>query len=242
MKVLFILGLIMTVSWGFSITHNKDNSVEFVADPNPDSPLSIMMKGMINPEDDSQNDVMAFLRLAEELIPLAGSEMEDTGDGKGSNLKFTRYWCYGGTGEAFSLCVYGYAELKIGWRVYPDGDMGNFNLTYVPYAYLRAGGNASASSYPAEVAYGLYFSITEIEVPLNFLLGSSQICYSATFNKFPTALYTVVNANLLECYRSIPDRTNWMCGRVEGAGFRHLEYSFDAGLVINLLPYTCINF
>ena len=242
MKVLFILGLILAVSFAFSVTHNEDKNVEFVADPNPDSPLSIMMKGVFNRDDQSESDVTAFLRLAEELIPVASSKLQDIKDGKTGGLTLTEYWCNAPIGSAFRICLYGYVELYVGWRVYPEGTGNTFNLTYVPFAYLRAGGNASASSYPAEVGYGLYFSITEIEVPLNFLIGSSQVCYAARFDKFPTALYTVVNANLLECWRSIPDRTDWACKRVEGSGFRHLEYAFDAGLTIDLLPYTCINF
>ena len=240
MKVLFIIALLASVSLAYDVSHTPEGNIEFMADPNPDSPLSIMMKGIINPEDETKSDVTAFFRLAEELIPLAGASV--SGDGQEGKLGLTRYWCYGGTGQAFSLCVYGYAELYVGWKVRQFGEAGTYNLTYVPFAYLRAGGNASASSYPAEVAYGLYFSIVEVELPVQLLLGSNQICYAARFEKFPTALYTVINANLLECERSIPDRTPWACARIEGAGFRHLEYAFDAGLRIDLLPYTCINF
>ena len=239
MRVLFILALLFCVSWTYSVSHTPEGEIEFMADPNPDSPLSIMMKGIINPEDETKNDVKTFFRLAEELIPMASASVGDGNEGK---LGLTRYWCYGGTGQAFSLCVYGYAELYVGWKVRQFGESGSYNLTYVPFAYLRAGGNGSVSSYPAEVAYGVYFSITEVELPVNLLLASNQICYSARFDKFPTALYTVINANLLQCERSIPDRTPWACERIEGAGFRHLEYAFDAGLRIDLLPYTCINF
>ena len=223
----------------FAISKNDaDGLIPFSFDPNPDSPMSLLMRGTVNPNDASQNEMTTFLRLAQQLIPLAESTMSDKQDG---SLKLTRYWCYGGTGQAFSFCVYGYAELYVGWKVSQVGTS-SYNLTYTPYAYLRAGGNASASSYPAEVAYGVYFSIAEVEAPINFFISQTQVCWSAKAQKFPTALYTVFNANLLQCERSIPDQTPWKCQRLEGTGFRHLEYAFDAGMVINFLPYTCINF
>ena len=239
MKVLLILALIALTAMPMSISKNTDGNVEFVSDPNPNSPLSFMLKGILNPEDSTQNDVRAFFRLAEQLIPVAESLMGKEND---EGLKLTRYWCYGSTGQAFSFCVYGWAELYIGWRINQVGETGGYNLTYVPYAYLRAGGNATVSSYPAEAAYGLYFSIAEVEAPFNFLVGSTQVCTGAKFNKFPTGLYTTINANLLQCQRSVPDMTPWVCTKIYGTGFRHLEYFFDAGLSYNLIPYTCINF
>ena len=237
MKGYIILALMLAAS--FAATENEAGSlINFNFDPNPESPMSLLMRGTIDPVNQEKSEMTTFLRLAQQLIPLAESAVSDEHDG---GLKLTRFWCYGGTGEAFSLCVFGYAELVIGWKVSQIGDLA-YNLTYTPYTYLTAGGNATAGSYPAEVAYGVFFSITEIEIPTNILLSSSQVCWSSKFVKYPTALYTVFNANLLQCQRSIPDMTPWGCQRIEGAGFRHLEYSFDFGATYDLLEYSCFNF
>ena len=145
-------------------------------------------------------------------------------------------------GEALSICFYGSAELWIGWRVSQLGVTGSYNVTYTPYTWFRAGGNASAASYPAEVSYGGYISIVDIKVPVNLLLAQTQICYSARFAMEPTEAYTAISANLLQCQRSIPDMTPFTCEKVNGAEFRHLEFEFTTGQYFNILPYTCSNF
>ena len=238
MKII-ILALLIAVAFTASVAE-KNGKLHFEADSNPELPFGLTMKGLINPLNEAENNLETFFRLAGELIPLAQSSMNDK---QASNLQYSRQWCFGGgAGAAFSTCVNLNAELWVGWRVNLLGATGSFNVTYTPFTMFRAGTNVSASSFPAEVSYGGFFSIVDIQVPVNLLLAQTQICYSARFAMLPTAAYTAITTNLLQCDRSIPDQTNWRCDRVQGAEFRHLQWDITTGLFINLLPYTCFNF
>jgi hypothetical protein len=238
MKVYIMIVLLFAAAFGASILE-KEGQIHFEHDSSPESPIGLLMKGLINPQDKSQNTVATFFRLAEQLIPLAQSTMDAE---KPGNLQWSRSWCVGNLGDAFSLCFFANAELWVGWRVTQLGETGSYNLTYTPYSYFRVGGNASASSYPAEVSIGAYFSVYDVQLPVNLLLAQSQICYSARFALLPTSAYTSVNTNLLQCQRSVPDMTPWACDKIQGIEFRLSEFRFTDGLFINLLPYTCINF
>ena len=238
MKVVILALLLIAAAYGASIVE-KSGSLHFEADSNPESLIGLVMKGVINPKDISQNSAQTFFRLAEQLIPLAQSSMKDNNEG---GFNYYRYWCFGNTGDIFTFCVYANAELWVGWRVSQVGMTGSYNVTYTPFTIFRAGGNASVSSYPAEAAYGLYVSIVDIRIPVNLLIAQTQVCYSATFKMAPTGAYTSINTSLLQCERSVPDMTPWKCDKLKGVEFRHLSWDFTAGNIINLLPYTCINF
>lgn len=238
MKVIIMLALVLAAVFAANVVE-KEGKLHFEADSHPESPIGLLMKGLINPKNEGENNIQTFFRLAEQLIPLAQNSMSDK---TSSNLKFTRFWCYGSAGDAISVCFYANAELWVGWRVSQLGVTGSYNVTYTPFTLFRAGGNASASSYPAEVSYGAYFGIVDLQLPINLLLAQRQICWSARFALMPTSAYTSITTNLLQCQRSVPDLTPWTCDRVKGAEFRHLQWNFTDGLFINLLPYTCINF
>jgi hypothetical protein len=237
MKAYIAFVLIIATAWSASVTQHGSN-IHFEADSSPEAPFGIMMKGLINPLAEGESNIQAFFRLAEQLIPLAESKIND----QPGNLQWTRFWCYGQTGDAVTVCLYANAELWVGWRVGQIGKTGAYNVTYTPYTLFRAGGNASASSYPAEVSYGAYFAIVDLQIPVNLLLAQTQICYSATLALAPTQAYTSISTNLLQCMRSVPDMTPWACDRIKGVEFKHLSWAFTAGYNMNLLPYTCFNF
>ena len=237
MKIV-ILALLLAFSFAANMVQ-KDGNIHFEADSSPESPIGLFMKGKLSPTNEGDSSVETFFRLAEQLIPIAQSKIDDNESGK---LTYFRKWCFGNTGDAISVCVYANAELWVGWKVSHNGEAGLYNVTYTPFTVFRGGVNASASSYPAEVSYGGYISVVDIQVPINLLLAQNQICYSGTFYMFPTGAYTAINTNLLQCERSIADRTAWNCDRVHGVEFRHLEFDFTQELTIALLPHTCINF
>ena len=237
MKAYIAFVLIIATAWSATVSQQGSN-IHIEADSSPEAPFGLTMKGLINPFAETESNIQTFFRLAEQLIPLAESKISD----KPGNLQWTRYWCYGQTGDAVTVCLYASAELWVGWRVGQVGKTGAYNVTYTPYTLFRAGGNASASSYPAEVSYGAYFAIVDLQVPVNLLLAQTQICYSATLSLAPTQAYTAISTNLLQCIRSVPDQTPWACDRIKGAEFRHLSWAFTAGYTQNLLPYRCFNF
>ena len=240
MKIV-ILALLVCAVFGASMVQ-RDGKVDFEVDTHPESPVGFTMKGKVNPQNDEESSVETFFRLAEQLIPLAQSNLKD--DKEGTSLQFYRRFCFlgGGLGDAISVCGYANAELWIGWRVYHDGGLGLYNVTYTPFSYFQGGVNVSAASYPAEVSYGGYLQLYNLEVPVNFLISESQICWDGDFLLYATQAFTAINTNLLQCQRSIPDMTPWDCDRVQGVQFRHLTFDFFDGTFIDLLPRTCITF
>ena len=238
MKVIFLLALLATVGFANQMYENN-GQLHFNVDSNSEGLVGLVMKGLLDPSDLGKSSAETFFRLAETLIPLASSTLSEAANG---GLQFSRFWCYGKTGDAFSFCVYANAELWVGWRVSQLGMTGSYNVTYTPFTMFRAGGNASVASYPAEAAYGGYVSLVDIKVPINLLIAQSQVCYSATFSMAPAMAYTAFNMKLLQCERSVPDMTPWSCQKLQGVEFKHLEFDFTSGLYIQLLPYHCINF
>ena len=239
MKIV-ILALLVAAVFGASMIH-KDGKVNFEVDTSPESQVGFTMKGSLNPQNDDESSVETFFRLAEQLIPLAQSSLNEKKDG--SSLQFYRQWCFfGGVGSAISVCAYANAELWVGWRVDHDGGLGLYNVTYTPFSYFQGGVNVSAASYPAEVSYGGYLQVYNLEVPINVKLGENAICWSGDFFLYPTSAFTAINTNLLQCQRSVPDMTPWACDRVQGVQFQHLHFDFFEGLYIDLLPSDCFTF
>ena len=238
MKVICLLSLLILSVYSAQM-FEEAGKLHFEADANQEGLIGLVMKGFVDPKDVKSSSAEAFFRLAETLIPIAESVVSDASNG---GFQYYRYWCYGNPGDALSVCFYANAELFVGWRVSQVGLTGSYNVTYTPFTLFRAGGNVSASSYPAEAAYGGYISLVDIKVPVNLLLSQSQICYSATFSMEPAEGYTSFNTKLLQCERSIPDQTPWSCDKLQGVEFKHLEWDFTSGTYISLLPHTCINF
>jgi hypothetical protein len=111
MKVIIMLALVLAAVFAANVVE-KEGKLHFEADSHPESPIGLLMKGLINPKNEGENNIQTFFRLAEQLIPLAQNSMSDK---TSSNLKFTRFWCYGSAGDAISVCFYANAELWVGW-------------------------------------------------------------------------------------------------------------------------------
>ena len=200
-----IFALLLAVVLANSIS-GKDGIMKFEKDSNPELPFGMTFKGTINPVNEEENESEVFLRLAEELIPMARSKMTDP---KKGGLNVSRRWCFGNTGDAFSLCIDLSAYLKLGWEVEAFGESSLYNVTYGPFVSFGIQGNISTSSYPAEVVLVNTLHIIDIAAPTLLLVSSERICASSEYQIWVPQLITEIATNLLQCQRSVPDMTPW---------------------------------
>jgi hypothetical protein len=224
--------------------------VPFSMDSNEASPISLLTKGFFNPEVDGQTKIETFLKLANELIPLAEVEgnMENS---NGQKLGYVRGFCLDqSAAKLFNACFNLTAELWIGWAVNQLGVGMNstdsaamaYNVTYTPFSFLRGGISVAVESYPAEVSYGAFFSLYDITIPISIQAGQSGLCYSGVFNFAPGSLYTQIGTALLECGWCFTPYCFEGCNKVQGPNFQHLYYALWNGYQQSFLAYTCQNF
>jgi hypothetical protein len=146
--------------------------IEFAQDSNEEGAFGILTKGFFNPTTSGENKIESFLRLANELIPLA--EMKSSrSEPQGQRLGLGKQWCTGQEGDLFNACVTVTADLWIGWNVTQNGTVGSYSVTYTPFTYLRAGAGVLVESYPAQVGYGGYVSFVNIQIPIFALVGQN---------------------------------------------------------------------
>ncbi len=205
------------------------SAIEFEQDTGADDFIGILTKGFFNPAATGEAKIQTFLRLANELIPLAQVEAEANSPA-GDALTFSKSYCTSTTGSIFNACVNATAELWVGWNVNQTGEVGNFGVTYTPFTYFRAGLNAYVESYPAEIGYGVFINIWDITLPIFASVGQTKICYSGSFILGNGILYTQITTALLECsWHVTVSPTDKVCNRVLGPNFKHLTYNLWNG-------------
>lgn len=218
--------------------------IAFEKDSHEGASIGVFTKGFFDPTASGESKIQSFLRLANELIPLAEVEGQ-TATPEGQKLGFSKSFCTGTDGDVFNACVFASAEFWIGWSL-NDGQAcnitsGNFEVTFTPYTFLRAGANASVSSYPAVVGYGGYVQVVNIQIPIFASVSSSNICYSGNFNFAPGSFYTQISTSLLECGWCFTPYCKEGCAHVTGPNFQHLTFALWNGFNSAFLANNCIN-
>jgi len=161
--------------------------ISFEKDSNEESPISIITKGFFDPSVSGEAKISAFLKLANELIPLAEVKAP-AHETTGNKLKYGYRYCSGQLGDAFNFCFNANAYILIGWT-FGQGSInstnnagGAYNVSFTPYVQVYGGLNASVSSYPAQVGYGVYLQIVNTALPTYLTLGQNALCYSSLFS------------------------------------------------------------
>jgi hypothetical protein len=220
--------------------------VNFKAESHEDSPISVLTSGFFDPSVSGEAKIQAFLRLANELIPLAEVSAPASAPAA-KKLGYLYTWCYGQLGDMFSFCANVNAGFYVGWMVSQSSISSAtgaplYNLTYTPFATLQGGVNVSVSSYPAQVAYGVYLQIVNIQIPTYLAIGSNAVCYSSMLNFQPGAVFTQVGTALLQCYWYVTPYQTSMCSTVTGPTFQQFFWPLWQGFVMQFVQPGCINF
>jgi hypothetical protein len=158
MKAIIIAALI-AVALTAPTLKEVDGKIKFEYDAHPDLPIGISLSGEVDPRAENSNKISAFLKLANQFIPLLEAVNQE------SKLEWYGYTCFGG--EAFNGCTYYGYLLTVGWRVQQGGvAAGAYNITYVPFAEGWASANVSVSSWPVLGGYQAYASLVRAYAPI----------------------------------------------------------------------------
>ena len=134
------LALILSEAAAFSITRKNDGFEFDYSHFGNDSPIDLVLKGQYDVNDETKNEITAFLNLAGTMFPLF-----DTITKPQEKIEYNNYWC-SGTGN-FRICFGFNAHLIVGWTVNQVAvDDEYYNITYTPFVDGHASGSQSLES------------------------------------------------------------------------------------------------
>lgn len=217
----------------------------FEKDSHEDSPIGVITRGFFDPSVSGEAKIEAFLRLANELIPLA--EVKAPAEEPiGNKLSYGFYRCTGQLGDMFNACFNANAYILIGWTFAQGASASSngagyaYNVTFTPYVQVYGGFNATVSSYPALVGYGIYLQLVNTMLPTYLTLGQDAICYSSLFSFQPAAVYTQIGTALLQCMWYVTPPQPGLCSTVTGPIFQQFFWPLYSGYYMTLVMPGCI--
>ena len=237
---LVLLALLVALCVSSSIV-GKNNLIEFEVDSNEDSPVSIVMKGSINPRYAEQNNVQAFLKLANTYIPvLQGLANAD------KNLKYERYWNINVAG--INLNVYWYFQLIVGWRAQPGSSSSNFyEVTYTPFVFGETSGRVNGTTWPAVGSSRAQLQYVLAYAPIAVTLyREGRVCFRARYVIEPIMFKNNVFAALQECQAEIIDEIinsvpiHLNCNYTAPVNITLFNVNFTESFSDDIIGETCI--
>ena len=140
MKIVLFIALIAVAL--ASVVPTSDGRIKFDLDIHKNSPIGIVLQGEVNPRDDTQNKIGAFIKLASEYIPI----LQGIAD-KENSLQYDRVWEINFMGVNLELVLH--FDLIIGWTAQPGTAAANFyEVTYTPYVWGSVFGRANGTTWP----------------------------------------------------------------------------------------------
>ena len=209
MKGFFLGFLLFTFLASAQVTYDRVRSdseradrVNFEFDSDEKSPISVVLRGSVDPQKPQQPDIAAFVRFAKELIPLPNSISES----RESPLRWANMGCPI-VSKSFTFCYYIAAELVLGWKV-QNGDFNTdfYNVTYTPFAEGWAGANITIDSLPFTGGYGVYSSLVEAYAPVGVqIFPSGKLCAVGSYYVNPSTFTSRLNSKLKQCREEVLD-------------------------------------
>lgn len=247
MKIIVALACLLALGAAFELTHN-DGLVHFEQDANKDSPIGLVMKGFVDPKDETNNKITAFLKLASHYIPI----LENMNSKEGTNLGWTRAFNIN-LGSLANVQVTGTFMVCAGWKVYLNANNLNqttdhLEATYAPYVWGWANGFFTGTTYPANGYYNatLWFSRAYALISLQ-IYESGQICFQGSGHFWPVQLESSLSASWRQCSAEIisdviygnPITLN--CTQSIPCNQTHLNVSFTQNYTQSVIDQKCIN-
>jgi len=207
-----------------------------------DSPIGIVMKGEIDPLDNTNNKIATFLKIAGEYIPIL-----ETLNKSEQSLKYERVFRL--TFAGLDVTVDVLVELLVGWRAENFGAQSEFyNVTYTPFAWGWLTTRLNGTSWLGAGTYSTDLEFVGAKAPIGVEISSHKLCFSGNYYLRPVTLVTQAVVALRECSQEIIDELinqhtiYWNCGFTEQSSFTHLNITFNEGSSNSLFDDSCITF
>lgn len=243
MKSIIFFALVLAVVLCSPLkTYHEDGLVKFDLDVYQDAPVGLFMSGQIHPKDESLNKIQAFLKLANEYIPILESLAGQTNE-----LKWERTWHYQIAG--INLDVYGYFQLYVGWRVNPGGyTTDRFDVTYTPFVWGGTYGRVNGTTWPAvgSTEVGLQYVLAYAPISLT-LYKAGKVCFKGSYGVEPIHMRQHLFAALNECHDEILDDLidghtifDWKCNFTNPVNITIWNVNFTDPIHGDFIGETCI--
>ena len=175
MKIFLTLALILAVSNAALNYDQAMKKLSFEVDSHKDSPIGIVLKGHVDTENKLSSQASAYLKLANEVIPL----LESVGYADGSRrLAYGHKWCVGKLGVA-QACFNVDGSFVVGWNAVQTGAQGLYQVSYAPFVTAWFGGNVTANIAPANLGYGAYITPLNLSMPITLAIAKNQVCFES---------------------------------------------------------------
>lgn len=246
MKTIIAVALLFACASAFSIK-GDEGLVKFELNAHQDSPIGLVMKGHIDPKDETNNKIETFLKLASTYIPILESVQNEN-----NNLKWTNTWhlSLGGLG---SISLHWNFEVIVGWKVRVNSNDLNMtsdhlNVAYIPFISGFTNGGLQGDTSPARGYYNatLWFARAYTIISLQ-VFSSGNVCFEGTGYLWPVQLTSAISSALKECKSEILDEVFNGIPIVFGCDYTlpfvtpHLDISFTQNFTEPLIGQTCVN-
>mgnify|MGYP006293385857 CR=1 FL=1 len=240
--VLFALLVAACFASGFN-PREENGQIKFSMDVHENSPIGLFVEGLLDPRQETNNNIQAFLKLANQYIPILQSVSNMNND-----LTYSRTYHINFAG----VDVYVYYELQliVGWRVKPGSYSSSFyEVTYTPFVFGETHGNATGQTWPAAgmVRGGLLFAHAYAPIGVT-LYKEGKICFGGRYTVEPVGLRTDVSAALKGCEAEIIDEViegqpiHLGCNYTAPTNFTLFHLNFTDTYTGDLIPETCFTF
>lgn len=242
MKYLILLVALVALATAQMSAYPNGDTMDFDMDLNPGMPVGFALKGKVDPRDEINNKLTAFLKLAEVYIPVI-----ETMGTEGANLKWDRTIDI--TILGWGIQLYIDFEFVIGWRVsITDEIAGNlWNITYDPFAHGYFNTSVSGVTPMIRGSYYSEFDFVDAHAPIAVEIFDTQVCLDMDYRLYPITLRTHMDIELRECQQEILDMLThgnvfyWDCEYGHRLDADHFDITFVEYISGNLGSEICFN-
>ena len=203
MKVILAVALLLIAAQASRMV-GEDGLIKFDFDAQPDSLIGLVMSGELDPHNENNNKIEAFLKLANYYVPLLESLK-----GEENALRWWRTWNFDLPGELGSIWFNGTFELVAGWGVYLNENDVNMttdhlDVAYVPFVWGWTSGELVGTTWPwlgsfnATLWYVRAYTIINLEIQAN-----GGVCFEGNGYLWPIQLEGGIISELKACQAEI---------------------------------------
>jgi len=246
MKTILLLAVVIVLTCATPwTTFKKDDKIGFKFDAYENSPISLAMEGVVDPQNDKMNEIQAFLRLAGQYIPiLEALSSQDNSLQYQIRNRIT-------IANIIDIEYYFYLQLIVGWEVSPGGStVDSYNVTYTPFAWGSTAVGTNGTTWPAEAGAEASMEFIYAYAPISLsLYQSGKVCFSSRYVINPVQFGVRLDASLRECEDEILDDVingnpifEWNCNMIDEVNVNFIDIDLFDGVRGTLTGLQCIQF